>query len=67
MASEIRQVGRLLFIINNLKHSISKSILGWAWIFILEGSVTVVLGIVSFWIIQDFPDTARFLTESERQ
>jgi len=39
---------------------------GWAWIFILEGSVTVVLGIVSFWIIQDFPDTARFLTEAER-
>lgn len=38
----------------------------WAWIFILEGLVTVVAGIVSFWIIQDFPDTAKFLSEAER-
>ena len=39
---------------------------GWAWIFILEGLATVLAGIVSFWIIQDFPDTATFLTEEER-
>ncbi|KAH8818732.1 MFS general substrate transporter [Flagelloscypha sp. PMI_526] len=38
----------------------------WAWIFILEGIVTVVAGILSFWIVQDFPDTARFLTDAER-
>ena len=38
----------------------------WAWIFILEGLVTVVAGFLSFWIIQDFPDTAKFLTEAER-
>jgi hypothetical protein len=39
---------------------------GWAWIFILEGLATVVAGAASFWIIQDFPDTAKFLTEAER-
>ena len=39
---------------------------GWAWIFIIEGLLTVVAGIASFWIIQDFPDTAKFLTEEER-
>ncbi|KAJ3550419.1 hypothetical protein NM688_g5080 [Phlebia brevispora] len=39
---------------------------GWAWIFILEGLITVVAGFASFWIIQDFPDTAKFLTEEER-
>ena len=39
---------------------------GWAWIFILEGLITVVAGVASFWIIQDFPDTAKFLTEEER-
>ncbi|KAF8269773.1 major facilitator superfamily domain-containing protein [Lactarius quietus] len=39
---------------------------GWAWIFILEGSATVVAGAASFFIIQDFPDTARFLSEAER-
>ncbi|RDB23798.1 hypothetical protein Hypma_008967 [Hypsizygus marmoreus] len=38
----------------------------WAWIFILEGLATVLAGVASFWIIQDFPDTARFLTEAER-
>ncbi|KAH6916849.1 major facilitator superfamily domain-containing protein [Coprinopsis sp. MPI-PUGE-AT-0042] len=39
---------------------------GWAWIFILEGIATVVLAVASFWIIQDFPDTARFLSDEER-
>lgn len=38
----------------------------WAWIFILEGLLTVIAGVASFWIIQDFPDTAKFLTEEER-
>ncbi|TFK48566.1 MFS general substrate transporter [Heliocybe sulcata] len=38
----------------------------WAWIFILEGLATVLAGAVSFWIIQDFPDTAKFLSEAER-
>ena len=37
-----------------------------AWIFILEGLLTVVAGVASFFIIQDFPDNARFLTERER-
>ncbi|CAE6446279.1 unnamed protein product [Rhizoctonia solani] len=39
---------------------------GWAWIFILEGLATVLAGAASFWIIQDFPDEAKFLTEEER-
>ncbi|KAF8586060.1 MFS general substrate transporter [Ramaria rubella] len=39
----------------------------WAWIFILEGLLTVIAGGFSFWIIQDFPDTARFLTDAERK
>jgi hypothetical protein len=38
----------------------------WAWIFIIEGLVTVVAGAVSFWIIVDFPDNATFLSEAER-
>ena len=37
-----------------------------AWIFILEGLLTVIAGIASFFIVQDFPDTARFLSERER-
>lgn len=39
---------------------------GWAWIFILEGIVTVIAGCLSFRMIQDFPDAAKFLTDAER-
>ncbi|THG94934.1 hypothetical protein EW026_g6627 [Hermanssonia centrifuga] len=38
---------------------------GWAWIFILEGIFTVLCAIASFWILADFPDSAKFLTETE--
>ncbi len=33
---------------------------------VLEGLATIVVGIASFFVIQDFPDTAKFLTEAER-
>jgi sugar phosphate permease len=39
---------------------------GWAWIFILEGIVTVLFGVGSFWAVHDFPDEATFLTEQDR-
>lgn len=39
---------------------------GWRWIFILEGIVTVVAAVLAFFILQDFPETATFLTEEER-
>lgn len=39
---------------------------GWAWIFILEGLATVVIGVASFWCVYDFPDRARFLSEKDR-
>ncbi|KAF8315935.1 MFS general substrate transporter [Clavulina sp. PMI_390] len=38
----------------------------WAWIFIIEGLITVVVGAASYWAIQDFPEHAKFLTEEER-
>ena len=39
---------------------------GWAWIFILEELFTVLCAIASFFILSDFPDTAKFLTDTER-
>ncbi|KAI1142635.1 MFS general substrate transporter [Hypoxylon sp. FL0543] len=39
---------------------------GWAWIFILEGLLTVLFGVASFWMVHDFPDEARFLSEADR-
>ncbi|TFK67362.1 MFS general substrate transporter [Pluteus cervinus] len=39
---------------------------GWQWIFCLEGIVTVLVATASFFFIYDYPETATFLTESER-
>lgn len=40
--------------------------LGWSWIFIIEGCLTVVVGFISYFVLVDFPDTARFLTQEEK-
>ncbi|KAG5297267.1 high-affinity nicotinic acid transporter [Histoplasma ohiense] len=39
---------------------------GWRWIFVLEGILTVVVAVPAFFFIQDYPDTATFLTEEEK-
>ncbi|KAI0634510.1 MFS general substrate transporter [Trametes polyzona] len=41
-------------------------LLGWSWIFIIEGLVTVVAALVAFAVFVDLPDTATFLTPEER-
>ncbi|KAF9524342.1 major facilitator superfamily domain-containing protein [Crepidotus variabilis] len=40
---------------------------GWAWIFIIEGLVTIVVAIFAKFVIHDSPETATFLTEDERR
>ena len=40
---------------------------GWAWIFVLEGLATILVGIISFAVVCDFPDEARFLSDLDRQ
>ncbi len=40
---------------------------GWRWIFIIEGSATVVLSAVSYWLVPDWPETAKFLSSYERE
>ncbi|KAF9234650.1 MFS general substrate transporter [Melanogaster broomeanus] len=42
------------------------NLLGWSWIFILEGLATIVAAIIAFFVLVDFPDTAKFLTTEER-
>jgi len=39
---------------------------GWAWIFILEGIITVLFGVASVWMVHDFPDRATFLSDQDR-
>ncbi|KAJ7027912.1 major facilitator superfamily domain-containing protein [Mycena alexandri] len=40
---------------------------GWSWIFLLEGLVTIIISLVSFWTMIDYPSTATFLTPVERE
>jgi len=44
----------------------TRGILGWSWIFILEGIATVVVGLIALAVLVDFPPTAKFLTPEER-
>ncbi|KAJ4375884.1 hypothetical protein N0V83_001162 [Neocucurbitaria cava] len=39
---------------------------GWRWIFILEGILTVIVAIIAYFVLFDYPETASFLTEEER-
>ncbi|RMZ32952.1 hypothetical protein D0859_02904 [Hortaea werneckii] len=39
---------------------------GWAWIFIIEGLATMFVGCFCWWMVFDWPATARFLTEEDR-
>lgn len=40
---------------------------GWAWIFILEGLITVLAGVLAIFTISDYPATSKWLTPEERE
>lgn len=40
---------------------------GWSWIFILEGLLTFIVAITAFFVMNDYPATAKFLSPGERE
>ncbi|EKD12348.1 high-affinity nicotinic acid transporter [Drepanopeziza brunnea f. sp. 'multigermtubi' MB_m1] len=38
----------------------------WAWIFILEGLLSILVSFSAYWAINDYPATAKFLSTEER-
>ncbi|KAF5987490.1 putative permease of the major facilitator superfamily [Fusarium bulbicola] len=38
----------------------------WRWLFILEGLATIVIGVVAFFLLPDYPGATTWLTEEER-
>ncbi|TVY91249.1 MFS transporter [Lachnellula willkommii] len=47
----------------------ARGIEGWRWLFIIEGAGTVLIGILAFLLMPDFPDSPgnKWLTEQERR
>ncbi|KAE8146013.1 putative MFS transporter [Aspergillus avenaceus] len=39
---------------------------GWRWVFIIEGLITCIVSLVWFFVIPDFPEEVKWLTEEER-
>ncbi|OMP83359.1 putative transporter C11D3.18C [Diplodia seriata] len=40
---------------------------GWRWIFILEGLLTVVVSVIFFFLLPNFPEEANWLSEDEKR
>ncbi|KAJ5310399.1 Amidase [Penicillium atrosanguineum] len=40
---------------------------GWQWLFLTEGIATVIFGVAIWLLLPDFPETAKWLTEREKQ
>ncbi|KAI2794109.1 hypothetical protein POX_a00699 [Penicillium oxalicum] len=40
---------------------------GWRWVFVIEGVITCVFAIVWFFVLPDFPEEVKWLTEEERE
>ena len=49
-----------------LSHSWS-TIEGWRWLFLLEGIPAILLGLVAYFFLTDWPPQARWLTQREQQ
>ncbi|KAL4994509.1 major facilitator superfamily domain-containing protein [Aspergillus recurvatus] len=39
---------------------------GWQWLFIVEGAMTLIIGVIGFWWLPDTAQSAWFLTQRER-
>lgn len=65
-----------LLLSNSFAGLISAGILGgmtgvghisaWRWLFVLEGSTTVVLGLIALYLLPDYPATTKWLIEEEK-
>ncbi|KAI9741769.1 MAG: hypothetical protein M1834_000155 [Cirrosporium novae-zelandiae] len=44
-----------------------RGLLAWRWLFILEGSITVVIAFSAYFILPNFPRTTAWLSEEERE
>ncbi|KAF8074019.1 major facilitator superfamily domain-containing protein [Lyophyllum atratum] len=43
-----------------------QGIRAWRWLFFIEGAMTIAVGIVSIWLLPDYPNNTRWLSQEER-
>ncbi|KAK9312167.1 major facilitator superfamily domain-containing protein [Lipomyces starkeyi] len=51
-------------VLGNMNHACG--IAGWRWLFIIEGSVTVIISLLATIILPDFPNSTKWLNEEEQ-
>ncbi|CAG8445702.1 5579_t:CDS:10 [Diversispora eburnea] len=56
--------GLIAYFIMDLDGKIQLS--GWQWIFLIDGSITILIALLAYFFISDYPETAKFLTNGER-
>lgn len=66
VASAFGPILAYVFSLIRVSDSDSKYNSGWRWIFIIEGAVTVIVGVAALFFLADFPEKAKWLTERER-
>ena len=44
----------------------ARGLRAWRWLFIIEGTLTVFIALLSYFILPDFPRTTSWLTEEEQ-
>ncbi|AIL32037.1 hypothetical protein IX83_00680 [Basilea psittacipulmonis DSM 24701] len=42
------------------------SLMGWQWMFLIEGGITVILGVCVYFLLADHPEQAKWLTQKEK-
>lgn len=41
--------------------------ISWQWFFIIEGAASILVGIVAFFLLPDWPENTRWLSQEERE
>ncbi|KAK3493454.1 major facilitator superfamily domain-containing protein [Neurospora crassa] len=44
----------------------ARGVSGWRWLFIIEGTITVAVAVAAAFVLPDYPNTTRWLSEEER-
>lgn len=44
-----------------------RGIRAWRWLFLIEGAMTITVGLAGMWLLPDYPNNTRWMSEDERR